>query len=80
MRKRDSIGVDKRKRDGEGDSVSVAANIGNDRHQLLHGPGLGTAVGLPIGSVTTGSIAHADQQLGCVMAGDPRGLYGERRL
>jgi len=40
----------------------------------------GTAVGLPIGSVTTESIAHADQQLGWVMAGDPRGLYGERRL
>ena len=37
----------------------------------------GTAVGLPIGSVTNRVNWRADQQLGWVMAGDPRGLYGE---
>lgn len=60
-----------------GQEVNCAEQFGDS---CFTGPGWGTAVGLPIGSVTTGSIAHADQQLGWVMAGNPRGLYGERRL
>ena len=40
MRKRDSIGVDKRKRDGEGDSVSVA-NMGMIGTSCFTGPGWG---------------------------------------